>query len=37
MRCAYLQVYVFYTDETVRKSTDDPLTRKTTAPQVVPI
>ena len=39
MRCAYLQVhvYVFYTDETVRTSTDDPLTGKTKAPQAVPI
>ena len=37
MRCAYLQVYVFYTDETMRKNTDDPLTGKTKGPQVVPI
>ena len=37
MRCAYLQVYVFYTDETVRKSTDEPLTGKTKAPQAIPI
>ena len=33
IRCAYLQVYIFYIDETVRKLK----IRKTKAPQAVPI